>query len=233
MIQFGNCIQNTFYPSLFPVNCYFVKEDDGLTLVDTGLSSSFKAIQMAVHSLRMPIVRIVLTHAHLDHVGSLDQLHKILPDTEVMISSRDARLLRGDTSIDPDEPQSKLRGAVKPCTTIPSCLLKAGDRISSLEVIPCPGHTPGHIAFLDTRDKTLIAGDAFQTRGGMAVAGAFRPMFPFPALATWHKPTALRSAKYLRELRPSHLAVGHGDVIVDPLQAMDCAIALFERKLKG
>jgi glyoxylase-like metal-dependent hydrolase (beta-lactamase superfamily II) len=233
VISFGNCIQLTFYPGVFPVNCYLVKEADGLTLIDTGLPSSAKAIRMAAKKLDMPILRIALTHAHGDHVGSLDTLHEALPDAEVMISVRDARLLRGDTSIDPGEPQVKVRGSVKPCKTSPTRLLNAGDRIGSLEVISCAGHTPGHVAFFDTRDRTLIAGDAFQTQGGVAVSGTVRPLFPFPALATWHKRTALTSAKHLRQLRPSHLAVGHGNILVNPLEAMDAAIKMAERKLRG
>jgi glyoxylase-like metal-dependent hydrolase (beta-lactamase superfamily II) len=232
MTSFGHCVQLTFYPGVFPVNCYFVKEDDGLTLIDAGLPSSANAILAAAERIGMPIQRIALTHAHGDHVGSLDPLREALPDAEVGISVRDARLLRGDTSLDPAEPQVKVRGSVKPCKTSPTRLLNAGDRIGSLEVIPSPGHTPGHVAFLDTRDRTLIAGDAFQTHGGVAVAGTVRPLFPFPALATWHKPTALHSAKQLRQLRPSHLAVGHGKVLVDPLEAMDAAIQTAERKLK-
>ena len=91
--------------------------------------------------------------------------------------------------------------------------------------MPSPGHTPGHIAFLDVRDRTLIAGDAYQTRGGIAVSGVVRPLFPFPALATWDKPAALASAQALRKLQPSRLAVGHGEVLEEPMTAMDAAVA--------
>jgi hypothetical protein len=43
-------------------------------------------------------------------------------------------------------------------------------------------------------------------------------------MATWHKPTALESARTLRALEPSRLAPGHGKVIDDPGAAMDEAI---------
>jgi glyoxylase-like metal-dependent hydrolase (beta-lactamase superfamily II) len=103
--------------------------------------------------------------------------------------------------------------------------------VGSLAVVAAPGHTPGHIAFLDTRDRALIAGDAFQTRGGIAVSGIVRPLFPFPAMATWDLPTALRSAVELRALNPSLLTVGHGNALVNPESAMDRAIATAERKV--
>ncbi len=56
------------------VNCYLVREDDGLTLVDTMIPGSQKKILAAAERLGAPIKRIVLTHAHGDHIGSLDAL---------------------------------------------------------------------------------------------------------------------------------------------------------------
>ena len=212
------------------VNCYLVHEDDGFTLVDTNLSGGAKDILAAAEAHGVPIVRIVLTHAHNDHVASLDALKQELPEAEVAITARDARFLAGDKSLDPDEPQAKLRGGYQQCTTQPTRTLQPGDRIGSLEVITSPGHTPGHVALLDVRDKTLIAGDAFQTQGGIAVSGVIRWLFPLPALATWHKPTALQSAKALRALNPTRLTVGHGKVLEDPLAAMDRAIKAAESR---
>ncbi|HZI91099.1 MAG TPA: MBL fold metallo-hydrolase [Thermoleophilaceae bacterium] len=208
------------------VNCYLVSEPDGLTLVDTGLPGSKKGLLEAAGATGAPIVRIALTHAHGDHVGSLDKLAAALPDAEVSIGARDARLMAGDRQLDPGEPQAKLRGSYPKVKTRPTRVLEPGDRVGSLEVVASPGHTPGHVAYLDTRDRTLIVGDAFQTKGGMAVAGVVRPLFPFPAIATWHRPTALESARALRALDPSRLAVGHGRVLESPAAKMDAAIAV-------
>ncbi len=206
------------------INCYLVREDDGFTLVDTAWpSSQAQAIIQEAGRLRSPIVRIALTHAHSDHVGSLDALHEALPDVEVAISGRDARLLAGDLSLDPSEPQDKKPNGYL-CKTRPTRLLQAGDHIGSLEVIATPGHTPGHVAFFDTRDRALIAGDAFQTLGGVAVSGTIKILFPLPALATWQKGLALESARELVALQPSLLAVGHGRVLNNPESAMKQAI---------
>jgi glyoxylase-like metal-dependent hydrolase (beta-lactamase superfamily II) len=109
--------------------------------------------------------------------------------------------------------------------------LHDGDRIGSLEVIATPGHTPGHVAFLDTRDRSVIVGDAFQTLGGVAVSGTFKLLFPLPALATWHKGLSLESARKLLALQPSILTVGHGRVLNNPQAAMERAIRVMERSL--
>jgi glyoxylase-like metal-dependent hydrolase (beta-lactamase superfamily II) len=206
------------------VNCFLVVEEDGMTLVDTGLPGSATDILKAAGDAGGEIRRIALTHAHQDHIGSLEALHKELPDAEILISERDARFMRGDKSIDPDEPQAKPRGGYPKVDLEPTRLLSSGDRVGSLEVVLTPGHTPGHVAFLDTRDRAIVAGDAFQTLGGIAVSGKLKPLFPLPAMGTWHKPTALESARALRGLEPSRLAVGHGKVIENPTGAMDGAI---------
>ncbi len=216
---------------LIAFNCYLVREDDGFTLIDTNMSGQEQAIMQAANKLGASITRIVLTHAHVDHVGSLDALHNILPDVPVAISERDARFMTGDKSLDQTEPQVPLRGGYPICKTKPTQLLHEGDRIGSLEVISTPGHTPGHIAFLDTRNGALIAGDAFQTQGGVAVSGTFELLFPLPAMATWHKGLALESARKLLALSPSMLAVGHGRMLSNPQAEMKRAIQTMERSL--
>ncbi|WP_420597389.1 MBL fold metallo-hydrolase [Deinococcus sp.] len=202
------------------VNSYFVREAGGLTLIDANLPGSEKAILQAAQKIGLPITRIVLTHAHGDHIGSLDALHAALPQAEISISARDARLLAGDLSLDAGEGSNKLKGDLKGAKTCPDRLLQDGDKVGSLRAVAAPGHTPGHFAFLDERDNTLIAGDAFQAAGGLAVAGQMRWLFPFPALATWDAARAAESAARLTELNPSRLAVGHGAVLENPVEAM-------------
>lgn len=223
--------QLTRLPRVFPVNCYLVKESDSLTLIDAALPGSTAGILAAASKLGLPITRIVLTHAHMDHVGSLDAVHAALPEAEVLISERDARFLAGDRRLDPGEQPGKARGSWKTCATRPTGYLCGGTRVGSLLAVPTPGHTPGHMALLDTRDGTLIAGDAFQTRAGIAVSGTLRPLFPFVAMATWSKTRALESALGLRDLKPARLAVGHGEVLEAPATAIDHAIAEAHRRL--
>ena len=140
------------------VNTYLVEEDDGLTVVDTMLPGNAKKILSAAERTGRPIVRILLTHAHGDHIGSLDALAERVPEAEVAMPARDARA------------------------------------------------------------------DAYSTLGGVATTARPNPRFPLPAMATWHRPTALESARKLRALEPVRLAPGHGKVVENPGAAMDAAI---------
>jgi glyoxylase-like metal-dependent hydrolase (beta-lactamase superfamily II) len=207
------------------VNAYLVQEDDGLTLVDTLMPGGQKKLLAAAATIGAPIVRIALTHAHGDHIGSLDKLAAALPGVEVLISGRDARLLDKDKSLDPGEPHAKLKGGYPGAKTRPTATFAAGDRIGSLEVHAGPGHTPGQVAFLDPRDGTLYCADTYSTLGGVATTAKPYARFPLPGLATWHGPTALESARAMRALDPARLAPGHGKVVEAPGAAMDRAIA--------
>src|SRR6188472_3102733 len=79
-VSFGTMPNSTNRISRFGfVNAYLVREDDGLTLVDTLLPRSAKALLRAAEELGAPIVRIALTHAHGDHIGSLDDVAAAIP----------------------------------------------------------------------------------------------------------------------------------------------------------
>lgn len=195
------------------VNCFLVREDDGLTLVDTMVPGSANKILHEALSLNRPLRRILLTHAHMDHVGSLDALSVKLIGIEVAVGLRESRLLTRDFHTEPGEPSNKVKGSFSKVETIPSVLLTDGEIYGSLQVIATPGHTPGHIAFLDTRSGTVIAGDALTAVGGLRVSGDGPLIFPLANFATWHKPTAIESARKLAALQPKKIVVGHGNPI--------------------
>jgi glyoxylase-like metal-dependent hydrolase (beta-lactamase superfamily II) len=219
-----NLIELTMLPKIFPVSVYLVREEDGFTLIDAGMAGMKQDILATAAKEGLPIVRIALTHTHADHVGALDGLAADLPAAEVLVGAREARFLDRDFSLDANEAQSKLRGGWPEIKTRPSRLLNDGDMIGSLQVVTSPGHTPGHIAFFDTRDASLIAGDSFMIQGGLAVSGILRWRFPLGPFVTWDVPTALQSARKLRALNPKRLVAGHGPAIEQPTAAMDRAI---------
>jgi len=214
----GNLIQLT---RLGFVNAYLVREDDGFTLVDTTLGGGADDLIAAAQAAGGQIKRIALTHGHGDHIGSVEGLkQKLGPDVQVLLGELDARILAGENVV-----EGKLPGSWPKVQWAPDVRLAPGDRVGSLEVVASPGHSPGHMAFLDTRDRTLIAGDVFTSYGQVAVTNSFYWRFPFATMATWDKSKDVESARALRALDPVLLVVGHGPATAAPGEAMDKAIA--------
>jgi glyoxylase-like metal-dependent hydrolase (beta-lactamase superfamily II) len=207
------------------VNAFRIREHDGFTLVDTTMGGGAKDLIAAAEQAGGAIRRIALTHGHGDHVGSLDALKQRLGDSvQVLMPELDARIHAGEHVV-----EGKLPGSWPKLQTIPDVRLAGGDRVGSLEVVPTPGHTPGHVAFRDTRDGTVIAGDVFTSYGRVSLTSHYYLRFPFATLATWDRAKDLESGRVLRGLDPSLLAVGHGPAVPDPGAAIDAAISRAER----
>ncbi|BBI34840.1 MBL fold metallo-hydrolase [Cohnella abietis] len=228
----GPLTQLIFMPRLFPLNCYLIEDEQGITLIDACMPFLAKGIHEAIKATGKPLTRILLTHVHGDHIGAVPYLKEKYPSAQIGISSRDAAILNGDHSLLPHEAQTPIKGDLpKKAPFAPDFLIEDNDQIGSIIAVASPGHTPGHFAYLEQISNTLIAGDAFQSKGGFAVSGTLKWAFPFPAMATWHAPTAIASAKKLMSLKPSALVVGHGPALLQPVNMMKHAIDEAEQRI--
>lgn len=217
-------------------NCYLVRESDGFTLVDTGLPGSADSILAVADKLGWPIYRIALTHAHGDHVGSVDEIarklgadpeHPQISPIELAASPRTLPLLRQppDKTLVPGEPTDKIKGSLPGIATRVTRQLSEGDLYGSLRVIETPGHIPGHVSFLDERDGTLYAGDALVSAGQLTVSGFAPWYFPLPNFVTWNKSVALMSARKLLDYPIQRFATGHGAIRSGGIEALRKAVA--------
>ncbi|MCO6538149.1 MAG: MBL fold metallo-hydrolase [Gilliamella sp.] len=111
----------------------------------------------AVEKLGVNIKQILLTHGHLDHVGAATILAKHYDVKIIGPSQEDEFLL---TSL---PQQSTQFGFPYTDSFLPDRWLKEGEQIQvgniSLDVLFCPGHTPGHIVFINHLDKLAFVGD--------------------------------------------------------------------------
>jgi glyoxylase-like metal-dependent hydrolase (beta-lactamase superfamily II) len=220
---------------LLRANVYFMESGGGWVLIDAGAAGSGPTIREAAAALFGPGVApaaILLTHDHTDHAGAVRDLAEtwdvavwIHPDelplaVGAMAAFHDyanpldrwvilpfMRLL-GSERADAVIARGSLKGVVLPLN------LGAGlPGLPDWDLIPTPGHTPGHIALFRRSDRVLITGDALLTMNVNSPLGfvARQPrLCPPPRFTSWDWPLATRSMRRLAELRPAVIASGHG-----------------------
>ncbi|MGO8806725.1 MAG: MBL fold metallo-hydrolase [Candidatus Bathyarchaeia archaeon] len=154
------------------VNCnvYLVEDGDTLILIDTGLPRSDKKIIKAIEELgRKPndVSTIVITHFHIDHVGSLKKM-KVLTGAKVAVHKADADYVSGKQS--PPKPKNlmlkALTSVLKATPVDTEVVLEEGDKVGRLVVIHTPGHSEGSISLLDGERKVMFVGDAVRFMDG-------------------------------------------------------------------
>ena len=131
-------------------NVYLVEDGEKLILIDTGLPRSHKKIISYIEALgRKPtdVSMIVLTHFHIDHVGSAKKM-KELTNAKVAVHEFDADYVAGKKA--PPKPKNlmfkALSSIVKAEPVEVDLVLKENDKVGRLTVIHTPGHSEGSIS---------------------------------------------------------------------------------------
>jgi glyoxylase-like metal-dependent hydrolase (beta-lactamase superfamily II) len=210
-------------------NWYLIEHDGRLTIVDSGLPTSWNSLLSALRALgrgTSDVDAVVLTHGHFDHLGFAERARREL-GVPVWIHENDVPLTRHPLQYGHERPRSYYLATQPRALPIVAALtrnrawwprpVKQVQRFQDGTLLPVPGaprviftpgHTLGHCALhLPDRD-VVIAGDAIVTlnpytarRGPQIVAGA----------ATADSRRALDSLDALAETDARTVLVGHGD----------------------
>jgi glyoxylase-like metal-dependent hydrolase (beta-lactamase superfamily II) len=185
-------------------NAYLVEIADGLMAVDTGMRGNTGHILTAVEALgRKPedLRVIVLTHWHMDHMGSAAELRR-RTGAKVAIHEVDAPILAGG-QLPPKG--RRLMGLIMRLMRVEHLRadveLHDGDELGGFRIVHVPGHTAGSVMLF--RDGVAFTGDALLGDGHGHILPPNASLSLDPAQAT-------ASAEEIKSLRPSLVLPGHG-----------------------
>ena len=140
----------------FQQNCsvIFDRETKAGAVIDPG--GDVDRILAALEEHGVKVEKIVLTHGHIDHVGGAADLAERLSVPVLGPHEADRFWI---SRLDEDGGKYGMRAEVFE----PDRWLEDGDTVTvgelTLEVIHCPGHTPGHVVFFHRPSKFAIVGD--------------------------------------------------------------------------
>ncbi|MCC5889030.1 MAG: MBL fold metallo-hydrolase [Alkalibacterium sp.] len=142
-------------------NCYIIYEGQDALVVDPGDETS--KIKNEIEELNVRPLAVILTHAHYDHIGSLEDIRTDY-SSPVYISEKEE-----DWLSDPHKNLSVF--STHEITARPAeYLFKPEEKVTigpfTFTVSSTPGHSPGGVSFLFEEDKIAIVGDAL-FKGGI------------------------------------------------------------------
>ncbi len=141
----------------FEQNCtvFWCEKTHQAAVIDPG--GNIERIKQALAKEGLTLVKILVTHGHIDHAGGVAQLAE---ETGVPIEGpheEDRFWIEGMPQ------QSKMFGFPNVRSFEPNRWLKAGDKVAfgeiELDVLHCPGHTPGHVVFFHAPSRLAQVGD--------------------------------------------------------------------------
>lgn len=193
------------------INILLLENDDGWTLVDTGVENRSDRVREALSALGSgpeDLRRIFLTHHHPDHTGGLAGIREWAPEAEIGATEYEAMVISG--RLPAPRPNNAILRRMVGRQTMPTTpvgkILREGDLVSGFRIVFTPGHSLGHASLLRDADGLLLTADAFGCLPRKIRVGVREALCTEP-------PMAKRSAQKLLGEGFATVVMGHGPVL--------------------
>jgi glyoxylase-like metal-dependent hydrolase (beta-lactamase superfamily II) len=163
-------------------------------LIDTGqgIDSYAESLLATLTSTGTTSIDILITHKHLDHVGGIDQIRRLMAEHFNLFDVKVFKRQISDESL----------GTYLPI--IDDQIFKVDG--ATLKAIGTPGHTSDHTSFLLIESNALFSGDCILGKGSTV----------FESLIDY-----MKSLEKLKSLAPVTIYPGHGPMVDDAIKKIE------------
>jgi glyoxylase-like metal-dependent hydrolase (beta-lactamase superfamily II) len=141
----------------FVQNCTLLWCDETMRAAVVDPGGDVPRIMAAVARRGLEVERILVTHGHIDHAGGVAELAERLSAPVEGPHEEDRFWIDGMPQ------QARMFGVSEVRSFVPERWLKQGDSIRfgqvGMQVLHCPGHTPGHVVFFSEAARLAVVGD--------------------------------------------------------------------------